>query len=68
MVSVLCVETSAVNQIDAAADNVAGGESGTVGLSVARRAERISVIAVIAERLFVPTFEQRHENRFPIDF
>lgn len=56
MMAVLCVETSAVDQIHAASDNVACGECRTVRLAVARRAKRVAIVAVIAERLLVPAY------------
>lgn len=60
MVAVLRVEARVVHQIDAAADHVAGGEGRPVRLAVARRTERVAVVAVIAERLFVPAGQPVH--------
>lgn len=48
MVAVLCVEACVVDEVDAAADDVAGRECGPVRLSGAGRAERMPVVAMIA--------------------
>lgn len=55
MVSVLGVEAGVVDEVDAAADDVPGGEGGPVRLPGARRAERVPVVAVIPVRVLVPT-------------
>lgn len=55
MVPVLRVEAGVVDEVHAAADDVARGEGGPVRLPGARRAERVAVVAVVAVRVFVPT-------------
>lgn len=57
MVTVLCVEARVVDQVDAAADDVTGCEGGPVGLARARRTKRVTVVAVVAVRMFVPTLK-----------
>lgn len=54
MMSVLSVEARVVYEVDAAADNVARGEGGPVGLPRAGRAERVSIVAMVTVRVFVP--------------
>lgn len=57
MVSILGVEAGVVHQVDAATDHIAGRERRPVRLSGARRAERVAVVAVVAVRVFVPTWK-----------
>ena len=47
MVSVFGVEASVVYEIDAASDDVPGGESGTVWLAGAGGAEGMSVVTMV---------------------
>ena len=47
VVSVLGVEAGAVDEVNAAADDVSRGESRAVGLARARRAKGVAVVAVI---------------------
>ena len=60
MVSVLGVETGPVDQIEAAADDVAGCESRPVGLPGAGAAKTVAVVAVVTVRMFVPAGQAVH--------
>lgn len=53
--AILCVETSVVDEVNAAANHVACSERGAVGLPRAGGAERVAVISVVTIRVFVPT-------------
>ena len=53
--SVLGVEAGHVNEVDTTTDNITSRECRSVRLTTAWRAERVTVIAVIAERTLLPT-------------
>lgn len=53
--AVLGVEAGVVDEVDAAADHVARGERGSVGLPGAGRAEGVTVVSVVTIRVLVPT-------------
>ena len=53
--AILGVEARAVNEVDPAADDVIGSEGGTVRLPGTRAAEAMSVVAVVAVGVLVPT-------------
>lgn len=53
--SVLCVEAGVVDEINAAADHVARRKRGSVRLSRAGGAERVSVVSVVTIRVLVPS-------------
>lgn len=57
MVPVLRVEACVVDQVHAAADDVARGERRPVGLARAGRAEGVAVVAVVAVRVFIPAWK-----------
>ena len=52
--AVLGVEAGVVDEVDAAANHVAGGEGGAVGLAGAGGAEGVAVVAVVTVRVLVP--------------
>ena len=54
--SVLGVEARHVDEINAAANHVAGCERRPVRLTATRRAERVAIIAVITKRTLLPTY------------
>jgi len=54
IIAVLGVEARVVDEVQAAADHVPCGESGSVVLACARAAERVSVVAMIAVGVLVP--------------
>lgn len=60
MVAVLGVETRIVDQIDATTNNITGGKGGPVRLPIAGRAERVTVVTVVAVRLLVPPGQTIH--------
>lgn len=62
MVAVLGVEAGVVDEVDAAADDVARGEGGPVRLARARRAEGVSVVAVVSVRMLVPPWNTTYAN------
>jgi hypothetical protein len=47
VVSVLGVEAGVVDEVDAATDDVTGGERRPIRLPGARRAERVPIVAVV---------------------
>lgn len=55
VMAILRVEGGVVNEIYAAADHVAGGEGGSVGLSSATWAETVAIVAVVTVRMLIPT-------------
>ena len=60
MMAILGIETRPVNQVKATANDVTGCECWPVRLTRARTAETVSVIAVIAVRMFVPARKPIH--------
>lgn len=55
VVPVLGVEAGVVDEVDAAAYDVPGGEGRPVRLPRPRRTERVPVVTVVAVRVLVPT-------------
>lgn len=55
VMAILRVEGGVVNEIYAAADHVAGGESRSVGLPGATWAETVAVVAVVTVWMLIPT-------------
>jgi len=47
-VAILCVETGIVDEVHTAANHIACCKCGTIGLSSARRAEGVAVVAMVA--------------------
>lgn len=60
VVAILRVERGVVDQIDAAADHVAGSEGRPVRLTCAGRAKAVAVIAVVTIRVLVPSWQPIH--------
>jgi len=54
--SIFGVEASHVDEVDAAANHVAGCERRPVRLTAARRTEGVAVIAMVAKRTLLPAF------------
>jgi len=54
--SIFGVEAGHVDEVDAAANDVAGRERRPVWLTTARRTERVAIITVVAKRALLPAF------------
>lgn len=67
MVSIFSVEACVVDKVDAAADDVAGGEGRAVGLAGAGRAKRVAVVAVVSVRMFVPSWLKENIFRYMVE-
>jgi len=57
VVTVFCVKTSVVNKINSATYDVSGCESGSVLLPSAGWTKRMTVVAVVTVRVFVPSWK-----------
>lgn len=53
--AILGVEAGAVDEVDAAANYVSCGESGTIGLASPGGAEGMPIIAMVTIGMFIPT-------------
>ena len=53
--TILCVEAGVVDEVNAAANDIARRKRGSVGLSGARRAKGVAVVSVVTIRVLVPT-------------
>ena len=62
MVPVLGVEAAVLDEVEAAADHVVGGEGRPVGLAGAGAAEAVPVVAVVTVRLLVPPRQPVHAD------
>ncbi len=57
VVAVLGVETCVFDEVEAASDNVASSECGSVVLARARAAKRVAIVPVVTVRVLVPAFK-----------
>jgi len=55
VMAILRVEGGVVNEIHAATDHIAGGESRSVGLTGATWAETVAIVTVVTVRMLIPT-------------
>lgn len=60
MDTIFGVETRTIDEVEAAANDVARGEGGAVRLARARAAEAVAVVAVVAVALLVPARQPVH--------
>lgn len=62
MVSIFSVEACVVYKVDATSDDVTSSEGGSVGLAGAGGTKRVTVVAVVTVRVFVPAWNRSQKH------